>query len=135
MPNPQIIRELGQVGGALLVVIGFLFFFLFLLSKKIDKLSDRISGLPAELARALSVDREENRKQIDRLFNNHIQDSKHTLSMIREVVDGDREVMVQVISTLQAFKAEVKAEIREIHLRMGWEKAGRRPQARGEGDV
>jgi hypothetical protein len=119
--SPQLVQTLGSIGGPLLVVVGFQFLIIYFLTRKIDRLTDRISDLPADLAKALAADREENRRQIDRLFKTHSEDNKHTFAMIREVVDQNMQVAAQTIRTLQAFKSEIKAEIREIHIRLGWE--------------
>ena len=129
IPSPDAIRALGNVGGPLLVVVFALFLLIlfrdYLLSRKIDLLTERIGAIPVEFARALAADRAENREMIDRLFKIQRDDNKQTLAMVREVIDESLKLQVRLTRVLQSVQNEIKAsevkvtaQFREINLRI-----------------
>lgn len=129
VPTPEWVEKLGQAGGPLLVVVGFLFLLLiardYWLTKKIDNLTREVGSIAGKVAAAISTtlerERADNREQIDRLFAQYSGDIEAARRDSRELHGQLVRLIRETVGALNSFKEEVKADLQAIRIRLGWE--------------
>jgi hypothetical protein len=86
--NPEAVKILGEIGGALLVVIGLLFVFLFaligLLTRRLDKIGERIARTIAEMTAAHAEELRQAFGMIQVLLDQHMDSTRRAIRDARD---------------------------------------------------